>query len=193
MKALPIILGGGAVLLVVAAASKAKASTATSTTSTTTGSTTSSTTKPTGSTTSSTTKPTTGAVPVVIVEQILLTHDTDAAQRQKVWLNDNGYPKTAFAITQWLKGDITDAQLRIAAATETVTHATSVTTAKPTGVMTIDSDGQYYLTNGTNDELYDYAIASNSIPLVGQAATRLASAGDSRAMALTQHLANIST
>ena len=184
MGALPYIVGGGVILLVVAAASKAKASTSSSSSSSSSG-----TAKPTGSTT---TKPTTVAVPVVIVEQILLTRDTDAAQRQKIWLNDNGYPKTAFAMTQWLKGDITDAQLRIAAATETVTHATGLTTAKPTGVMTIDSDGQYYLTNGTNDELYDYALASNSIPLVTQAATRLAAAGDTRAMILTQHLADIS-
>jgi len=189
MGALPYIVGGGVILLVVAAASKAKASSSSSSSSGTAKPTGSTTTKPTGSTT---TKPTTGAVPVVIVEQILLTRDTDAAQRQKIWLNDNGYPKTAFAMTQWLKGDITDAQLRIAAATETVTHATGLTTAKPTGVMTIDSDGQYYLTNGTNDELYDYALASNSIPLVTQAATRLAAAGDTRAMILTQHLADIS-
>ena len=111
MGAMPYILGGGLVLLVVAAASKAKSSTASSSTS-------SSTTTPTASTTN---KPTSGSVPVGIVEQILSTRDTVAAQSQRVWLRDNGYPKTAFALVQWLKGEITDAQLRSAAATETGT------------------------------------------------------------------------
>lgn len=187
MGALPYIVGGGLVLLVVAAAGKAKASTASSSTS-------SSTTKPTGSTT---TKPTTTtastSVPLTIINQILATADRDAAQRQRVWLTDNGYPQTGFALVQWLKGEITDEQLRQVAAQEKATHVAGTGTAKPTGVMTTDNDGLYYLTNGTNDELYDYAVTSNSIPLVAQAATRLAAAGDTRATVLTQHLADIST
>lgn len=186
MRALPYIIGGGAVLLVVAAASKAKASTPSS----------SGTTKPTGSTTTkptTTTTPASLSVPAAIIEGVLTNADQTVAQGQAVWLTDNGYPKTGAALHQYLRGEISAEKLRGIAAAEKLTLATGLILSPPTGVMTIDSDGQYYLTNGTNDELYDYAIASNSIPLVGQAATRLAAAGDSRAMALTQHLADIST
>jgi hypothetical protein len=196
MKALPFILGGGAVLLVVAAAAKAKASTSSS-----------STTKP----SSSATKPTTttpavivgpagiapeylSSVPYVIAMRVIQLSDPSLQQAQGVWLTDNGYPQTGEAVQQYSKGEITDVQLRQIAQAEFKTAATaSTTTAKPKGTTAPDTYGTYLLNAGDDDTLYSYALTSLSIPFVAQAAARLAAGGDTRAAALTQHLADIST
>jgi len=198
MGALPYIVGGGVVLLVVAAASKAKASTSTSTT------------KPTGSTTSTTTKPTstttTGvaapayleSVPYVIAMRVIQLSDPSLQQAQGVWLTDNGYPLTGEAVQKYSRGEITDLQLRQIAQAEFKAGAVATTptvtiTPKPKGTTAPDTYGTYLLNAGTDDEVYSYALTSPSIPFVTQAAARLAAAGDSRALAVTQHLADIST
>lgn len=197
MGALPYIVGGGVVLLVVAAASKAKASTSTSTT------------KPTGSTTSTTTKPTstttTGvaapayleSVPYVIAMRVIQLSDPSLQQAQGVWLTDNGYPQTGEAVQKYSRGELTDLQLRQIAQAEFKANAakpTSTTVStKPKGTMAADSYGTYLLNAGSDDEVYSYALTSPSIPFVTQAAARLAAAGDTRAAALTQHLADIAT
>lgn len=198
MGAMPYILGGGLILLVVAAASKAKASTASSSSS-------SSTTKPTGSTT--TTVSTTGvaapeylsSVPYIIAIRVIQMSDPSLQQAQGVWLTDNGYPKTGEAVQQYARGNITDVQLRqiaqaefktTAAASSTTVSTTSPT--KPTGTTKPDTYGTYLLNSGSEDEIYSYALTSPSIPFVTQAAARLAAAGDTRAIQLTQHLADIS-
>ncbi|MFA5053752.1 MAG: hypothetical protein WC565_06825 [Parcubacteria group bacterium] len=200
MGALPYIVGGGVVLLVVAAATKAKASTSTSTT-----------TKPTGSTTSTTTKPTsttatTGvaapayleSVPYVIAMRVIQLSDPSLQQAQGVWLTDNGYPLTGEAVQKYSRGEITDLQLRQIAQAEFKAGAVATTptvtiTPKPKGTTAPDTYGTYLLNAGTDDEIYSYALTSPSIPFVTQAAARLAAAGDSRALAVTQHLADIST
>ncbi len=197
MGALPYIIGGGAVLLVVAAASKAKASTTKPTTSTTP--------KPTTSTTPAvivgpggTAPEYLSSIPYVIAMRVIQLSDPSLQQAQGVWLTDNGFPKTGEAVLQYSKGDITDVELRQIAQAEfkasaTTTTTTSTTTTKPKGTNAPDSYGTYLLNAGTDDTLYSYALTSLSIPFVAEAAARLAAAGDTRAIALTQHLADIST
>jgi hypothetical protein len=202
MGALPYIVGGGVILLVVAAASKAKASTSSSSSSSSSG-----TAKPTGSTTSSSgTSTTTGvaapayleSVPYVIAMRVIQLSDPSLQQAQGVWLTDNGYPLTGAAVQKYSRGEITDLQLRQIAQAEFKAGAVATTptvtiTPKPKGTTAPDTYGTYLLNTGTDDEIYSYALTSPSIPFVTQAAARLAAAGDSRALALTQHLADIST
>lgn len=197
MGALPYIIGGGAVLLLVAAASKAKASTASSTTKPT-----GSTTKPTGSTTTSavivgpggTAPEYLSSVPYVIAMRVIQMSDPSLQQAQGVWLSDNGYPKTGEAVQQYARGEITDIQLRQIAQAEFKAAATTpASTTKPKGTTKPDTYGTYLLENSDNDTLYSYASTATSIPFVAQAAARLAAAGDTRAGALTQHLADLST
>ena len=180
MSALPFILGGGALLLLIGVASKAKASTSSSTSSaSTTGP------KPTSTVAAS--------VPAQIVEAVLKGSSQTIAQGQAIWLNDNGYPKTAEALRDYLEGEATLEELRAIAATETKTKPTVLTPSKPTGVNTRDLYGETLLSNGTNDEILSYAQGSDSIPFVTAAATHLASKGDTRAILLTQHLVDITT
>jgi hypothetical protein len=109
-----------------------------------------------------------------------------------VWLTDNGYPQTGAALVKYAAGDIGAADLqRIAAAELKSTKPATAATAKTHGTTEMDKYGSYLLTDGTNDELYSYALSSPSIPLVTQAAARLAAAGDTRTLALTQHLADL--
>lgn len=178
MGALPYILGGGLLLVVVAAASKAKASPSSSTP-TTSGP------KPTSTVAAS--------VPAQIVEAVLKGSSQTIAQGQAIWLNDNGYPKTAEALRDYLEGEVSLDELRAIAATETKTKPTVLTPTKPTGVNTRDLYGETLLSNGTNDEILSYAQGSDSIPFVTAAATHLASKGDTRAILLTQHLVDITT
>jgi len=186
MGALPYIVGGGVVLLLVAAATKAKASTATST-------------KPSGTTTpvivgpGGTAPEYLSSVPYVIAMRVIQMSDQSLQQAQGVWLTDNGYPKTGEAVQQYSRGEITDIQLRQIAQAEFKANAASpTTTTKPKGTTAPDTYGTYLLNSGTDDTLYSYALTATSIPFVGQAAARLAAAGDTRAIALTQHLADIS-
>lgn len=62
--------------------------------------------------------PATVDVPSTIVNQILATGDADSGRNQAVWLNSNGYPKTATALDQYLQGDIDATELRRIAALE---------------------------------------------------------------------------
>jgi len=195
MEALPYIVGGGVVLLVVAAATKAKASTATSTKPSSSG-----TAKPSGTTTpvivgpGGTAPEYLSSVPYVIAMRVIQMSDQSLQQAQGVWLTDNGYPKTGEAVQQYSRGEITDIQLRQIAQAEFKANAASpTTTTKPKGTTAPDTYGTYLLNSGTDDTLYSYALTATSIPFVGQAAARLAAAGDTRAIALTQHLADIST
>ncbi|MGB3988079.1 MAG: hypothetical protein WBK67_00045 [Minisyncoccales bacterium] len=202
MKALPFIIGGGAAALLLVVASKAKASTTSSSSSSSSG-----TAKPTGSTTTATVS-TTGigapeylsSVPYVIAMRVIQLSDPSLQQAQGVWLTDNGYPKTGEAVQKYSRGEITDQQLRqvaqaefksVAAATSTTVSTTAP--AKPKGTMVPDSYGTYLLNAGSEDEIYSYALGSPSIPFVTQAAARLAAAGDTRAAAVTQHLADLTT
>lgn len=204
MKALPFIIGGGAAALLLVVASKAKGSTGSSGTAKPTGS--SGTAKPTGSTTT-TTVSTTGigapeylsSVPYVIAMRVIQLSDPSLQQAQGVWLTDNGYPKTGEAVQQYSRGELTEQELRQVAQAEfnataaaTSTTVSTTTTAKPKGTTKPDTYGTYLLNAGTEDEIYSYALTSPSIPFVTQAAARLAAAGDTRAAALTQHLADIS-
>ncbi|MFA5054316.1 MAG: hypothetical protein WC565_09670 [Parcubacteria group bacterium] len=181
MGALPFIIGGGALVALLAVASKAKAKT--STTSSTPTSTAG--TKPTATTSAS--------VPAQIVEAVLKGSSQTIAQGQAIWLNDNGYPKTAEALRDYLEGEATLDELRAIAATEVKTAPTVLTPSKPTGVNTRDLYGESLLSAGTNDEILAYAQGSDSIPFVTAAAAHLAAAGDTRAMLLTQHLVDITT
>lgn len=179
MGALPFIIGGGAlVALLAVASSKAKASTSTSST-TPTG------TKPTSTSTAS--------IPAQIVEAVLKGSSQTIAQGQAIWLNDNGYPKTAEALRDYLEGEATLDELRAIAASEVKTAPAVLTPSKPTGVNTRDLYGESLLSAGTNDEILAYAQGSDSIPFVTAAATHLAADGDTRAMLLTQHLVDITT
>lgn len=200
MKALPFIIGGGAAALLLVVASKAKASTSSSSSSSSSG-----TAKPTGSTTTATVS-TTGiaqpeylsSVPYVIAMRVIQLSDPSLQQAQGVWLTDNGYPKTGEAVQKYSRGEITDLQLRQIAQAEFKAGAVATTptvtiTPKPKGTTAPDTYGTYLLNAGTDDEVYSYALTSPSIPFVTQAAARLAAAGDSRALAVTQHLADIST
>jgi hypothetical protein len=195
MGALPYIVGGGVVLLVVAAATKAKASTPSSSSSTTPKPTTSTTTpKPTSTTTGVAAPAYLESIPYVIAMRVIQLSDPSLQQAQGVWLTDNGYPKTGEAVQQYSRGEITDIQLRqIAQAEFKAGAASSTTTTKPKGTTAPDTYGTYLLNSGTDDTLYSYALTATSIPFVTQAAARLAAAGDTRAIALTQHLADLST
>lgn len=194
MGALPYIVGGGVVLLVVAAATKAKASTPSSSSSTTPKPTTSTTTpKPTSTTTSVAAPAYLESIPYVIAMRVIQLSDPSLQRAQGVWLTDNGYPKTGEAVQQYSRGEITDIQLRQIAQAEFKTAATtSTSTTKPQGTTKPDTYGTWLLENSDNDTLYSYASTATSIPFVAQAAARLAAAGDTRAAALTQHLADIS-
>lgn len=193
MGALPYIVGGGVVLLVVAVATKAKASTPSS--STTPKPTTSTTTpKPTSTTTGVAAPAYLESIPYVIAMRVIQMSDQSLQQAQGVWLTDNGYPKTGEAVQQYSRGEITDIQLRQIAQAEFKAAATTpASTTKPKGTTKPDTYGTWLLENSDNDTLYSYASTATSIPFVTQAAARLAAAGDTRAVALTQHLADIST
>lgn len=200
MNALPFIIGGGLVALIVAASAKAKASTGSSTPKPS-----SSTPKPSGSTTSpSTTTPVIvgpggtapaylSSLPYVIAMRVIQLSDPALQQAQGIWLNDNGYPQTGDAVLKYSRGEITDLELRQIAQAEFKANAatTPATIAKPKGTTEMDRYGSYLLAQGDDDSLYSYALSSTSIPLVTQAAARLAAAGDTRAAALTQHLADL--
>lgn len=177
MGPLPFILAAAVLAGLAAAASKSKAAT-------------SSTVKPTSTPPTTTTTPTTPvtSLPLAIVNQILASADDNIARAQSVWLRDNGYPKTADALLAFVSGDIDANELKRIAAAEMKTQ-TAPTKVK--GTTEMDRYGSYLLTEGSNDTLYDYAIDSTSIPLVREAAARLASTGDTRAMLLTQHLADL--
>lgn len=201
MNALPFIIGGGIVAFLVAASAKAKASTSSGTTKPSSG-----TTKPTGSTSPSTTPAVIvgpggtapdylSSVPYVIAMRVIQMSDPSLQQAQGIWLTDNGYPKTGAAVHQYAAGEITDLELRQIAQAEFKANATTTpaTTAKPKGTTEMDRYGSYLLAEGDDDALYSYALSSTSIPLVTQAAARLAAAGDTRSLLLTQHLADLTT
>jgi hypothetical protein len=134
------------------------------------------------------------SVPYVIAMRVIQLSDPSLQQAQGVWLTDNGFPKTGEAVQQYSRGEITDIRLRqIAQAEFKASATTSTTTTKPKGTTAPDTYGTYLLNAGTDDTLYSYALTSLSIPFVAEAAARLAAAGDTRAVALTQHLADIST
>lgn len=203
MGPLPFIIGGGLVALLVAASAKAKSSSTTKPSSGTT--------KPTGSSASTTpATPSTPAVilgpgatapdylssvPYVIAMRVIQMSDPSLQQTQGIWLNDNGYPKTGDAVLKYSRGEITDLELRQIAQAEFKANAatTPATTAKPKGTTELDRYGSYLLAEGDDDTLYSYALTSTSIPLVTQAAARLAAAGDTRSLLLTQHLADLTT
>ena len=196
MGPLPFIFGAGVLALIAAAASKSKATTPKPATSSATVIT------PTGTTTisASSTNPAIvgnsplsltpaylSSVPYVIAMRVIELSDPSMQQAQGVWLNDNGYPKTAQAVFDFSAGKISDVDLRKIAMAEFAS-----TTAKPThGSNAPDQYGSYLLSQSDDDALYSYALTSTSIPFVTQAATKLASAGDTRAAALTQHLADL--
>jgi hypothetical protein len=130
--------------------------------------------------------------------RVIQLSDPSLQQAQGVWLTDNGYPLTGEAVQKYSRGEITDLQLRQIAQAEFKAGAVATTptvtiTPKPKGTTAPDTYGTYLLNAGTDDEIYSYALTSPSIPFVTQAAARLAAAGDSRALAVTQHLADIST
>jgi hypothetical protein len=126
-------------------------------------------------------------VPYVIAMRVIELSDPSLQQAQGVWLNDNGYPKTGEAVFQFARGEISAIDLRKVAMAEFASA-----TPKPThGTTAVDEYGVYLLTQEDNDALYSYALTSTSIPLVTQAATKLASIGDTRAAQLTQHLADL--
>lgn len=133
-----------------------------------------------------TTKPVATNVPLTIVDRVLTQGSTDAMRSNAVWLNDNGYPQTGAALDQFASGDIDAATLRSIATAE-------FTKAKPkgTGTTAIDEYGMGLVSQGTDDEVYSYALTSNSIPLVKASAERLALRGDVRALELTSRLAAI--
>lgn len=206
MGPLPFIIGAGIVALVTAAAAKSKAKT-TATATTATGTTT--TTKP--STTTSTvpastagqvaTSQATGwleSVPYVIALRVIALQDPSVQQAQAVWLNDNGYPQTAEGIRKYSAGDINETELLAIAKAEFSAKTggattTTATATKPKGTTEMDRYGAYLLTQDDLDTLYSYALTSTSIPLVSQAAVKLATFGDTRAANLTQHLAELTT
>jgi hypothetical protein len=188
------------VALVVAAATKAKASTAKP----------SGTVKPSASTPKppsstlpagtvggpgTTTPEYVSSVPYVIAMRVIQLSDPSLQQAQGVWLSDNGFPKTGEAVQQYSRGDITDIELRQIAQAEFKANAAKPpsSTSKPKPTTAADPYGTYLLANGTDDEIYSYALNATSIPFVTQAAARLAAAGDTRAAALTQHLADLTT
>lgn len=193
MKTLPIVLGGLVVVGLIAAASKAKASASSSSTS-------SSSSTPAPAAGSSTKPPTTVGVPPIVapniaaqvIAQVLAANDREAARNQAVWLRDNGYPKTADALLGWVDGTITAAQLTTIATGELATKPSATTSTNPAGTTQSDTYGNWLLANGTNDEIYTYALTARSIPFVAAAAAKLAVAGDLRAQTLNEHLATIS-
>lgn len=187
MGPLPFIFGAGVLALIAAAASKSKASStpkpATSSATVTT---------PTATTTISTT-PYLSSIPYVVAMRVIQLSDPAMQQSQAIWLSDNGYPRTAEAVWKYSAGEISDAELRQVAQAEFANAAAAPSTVKPKqGTTEIDRYGSYLLAEGTDDVLYSYALTSTSIPLVTQAAARLAAAGDTRAALLTQHLADLS-
>jgi hypothetical protein len=124
--------------------------------------------------------------------RVIQLSDPSLQQSQAVWLNDNGYPKTGDAVFRYSRGEISDVELRQIAQSEFAAAAAAPATVKPKqGTTEIDRYGSYLLAEGTDDVLYSYALTSSSIPLVTQAAQRLAAAGDTRAVLLTQHLADL--
>ena len=204
MGPLPIILGAGVLALLAAAASKSKASTSTSTPKPATSSATVTTPAGTTTVTTTTTAAQTGSsplsvapaylssVPYVIAMRVIALSDPSMQQSQGIWLNDNGYPKTGDAVLKYSRGEISDIELRQVAQAEFAAAAAAPATVKPKqGQTEMDRYGSYLLAEGTDDQLYSYALDSPSIPPVTQAAARLAAAGDTRAVLLTQHLADL--
>ena len=197
MGPLPIILGGGLLALIAAAATKAKATTPATTPAAKPPSTTSTISTPIGTTTITSTPSTavttaTTNIPYVIAMRVIELSDPALQRSQGVWLNDNGYPKTAQAVFAYSAGELSAAQLRQVAQAEFAAVAAAPASARKGGVTTMDPYGQSLLSSGSEDEIYSYAVSSTSIPFVSAAAARLAAAGDTRAAALTQHLADLS-
>lgn len=110
---------------------------------------------------------------------------------QAVYLYDLGAVKTSDALRHFGDGELTAAQVIAIANTETNKPSTGYVPS-PKGTTAVDKYGLYLLSNVDSDTLYKYAITSNSIPFVRDAANRLAEEGDTRASQLTQHLADIS-
>jgi hypothetical protein len=192
MKVVALILGGTAAALVVAIAAKA---TATPSNEPKTKPTSTPKTKP-SSTTPSTGASTTSAssVPVVIAQRViqLSKTDPDLIQGQTTWLIDNGWPRTADAVIRFESGDIVEAELvRIAQEEFNSKRTPSPLTQKKKGTMVVDEYGTYIIEHGSLDEIFSYASTATSIPSVAAAAAKLAAAGDTRALEITQHLADI--
>lgn len=195
MKALFVILGGGLFAAILAAAAKSSASTIPKTTPSSSG-------KITPSSSGKTAPGMTGqggarstpaylsSVPYVIAMRVIemAQSDSGAAQSQAVWLNANGWPLTADAVSRFLFGEIDQAELRRIAVNE---WESSATKPKVKGTQAADAYGSHLLERGTTDEVFSYASTSNSIPFVTAAAAKLAAAGDMRALQITQHLADI--
>jgi len=132
------------------------------------------------------------SAPYVIAMRVieLAQSDPGAARSQAVWLNANGWPLTADAVSRFLFGEIDQAELR-RIATDEWEHKSSDAKPKVKGTQTADAYGSYLLEHGTTDEVFSYASTSNSIPFVTAAAAKLAAAGDMRAIEITQHLADL--
>lgn len=197
MGPLPFILGAGVLALVAAAATKAKAVPPPSTPATKPPSSTNTISTPIGTTiiTSAPSPAVTSAstnVPYVIAMRVIELSDPALQRSQGVWLNDNGYHKTAQAVFAYSAGELSAEQLRQVAQAEFAAVAAAPASARKRGVATMDPYGQSLLSIGSEDEIYSYAVTSTSIPFVSAAAARLAAAGDTRAAALTQHLADLS-
>jgi len=197
MGPLPVILGGGLIALIAAAASKPKAVPPAATQATKPPSTISTISTPIGTTTiTSTQSPAMVSastnVPYVIAMRVIELSDPTLQRSQAVWLNDNGYPKTAQAVFAYSSGELSANELRKVAQAEFAAVAAAPASARKRGVTTMDPYGQSLLRIGSEDELYSYAVSSTSLPFVSAAAARLAAAGDTRAAALTQHLADLS-
>ncbi len=203
MGPLPFILGAGVLALIAAAAQKSKASTSTPKPATTSATVTT----PAGTTTVSATTtnpamvgntPTSVApaylssIPYVIAMRVIALSDPSMQQSQGIWLNDNGYPRTGEAVFKYSAGEISDVELRQIAQAEFAAAAAAPASVKPKqGQTEMDRYGAYLLSQDDDNALYNYALSSPSIPLVTQAAARLAAAGDTRAVLLTQHLADL--
>ena len=196
MGPLPFVLGAGVLALIAAAASRAKPSapkpsSASATVRTPTGTTTI---QATTSSPAATIAPAAylSSVPYAIAMRVIQMSDPQAQHAQGVWLNDNGYPRTAQAVFAYAAGDLTDAQLRQVAQSEFAAAAKAPENVQPKrGTTEADPYGDYLLSQEDDTLLYSYALSSTSLPFVSQAAARLAAAGDTRAALLTQHLADL--
>lgn len=197
MGPLPFIVGAGIVALLAAAASKSKAATASGTKPTSAGT---ATTSPgvVGTTPTSLEPAYLSSVPYVIALRVIALGDPQLQRAQGTWLIDNGYPNTGKAVIDFSEGTISEQQLRQIAMAEfgaktpgAATTSTTTTTGTPKGTTEMDRYGAWLLTQDDLDTLYNYAMSSTSIPLVSEAASRLALNGDTRAVNLTQHLAEL--
>jgi hypothetical protein len=192
MKAIALFIGGTAAAIAIAIASKASASSASKTPPKTTPPKTT----PPKTTPSTVVRPPEylSSIPVTIVTRVrqLAKTDPDLIQGQAVWLRDNGWPRTADAVGQFQMGDIDETELRRVAQEEFESRQTAVpSTQKKKGTMFVDDYGTYVIEHGTLDEIYSYGSTATSIPSVAAAAAKLATAGDTRALGLTQHLADL--